>query len=37
MSYLWLETISPGLIWEELHKAWQNGADRLWILNVSAM
>ena len=34
MSYLWLETISPGLAWEELHKAYQNGVDRMWMLNV---
>ncbi len=33
-SYLWLESIAPGLMWEELHKAWQNGVDRLWMLNV---
>ncbi len=34
MSYLWTETISPGLVWEELHKAYQNGVDRMWMLNV---
>ncbi len=33
-SYLWLESISPGLVWEELHKAYQNGVDRMWMLNV---
>jgi hypothetical protein len=33
-SYLWVESTPPGLIWEELHKAWQNGAGRLWVLNV---
>ena len=33
-SYLWVESTAPGLIWEELHKAWQNDAGRLWVSNV---
>ena len=33
-SYLWVESTSPGLIWEELHKAWANDAGRLWVVNV---
>ena len=33
-SYLWVESLSPGLIWEELHKAWQDDAGRMWVLNV---
>lgn len=33
-SYLWLESTSPGQIWEEMHKAYENGTQRLWILNV---
>ncbi|MEO6996339.1 MAG: glycosyl hydrolase 115 family protein [Lacunisphaera sp.] len=34
MSYLWLSTIPPALIWEEMHKAYEHGADRIWIANV---
>ena len=33
-SYLWVESAPLGLVWEELHKAWQNDAGRLWVLNV---
>ena len=29
-----MESTAPGLIWEELHKAWQNDAGRLWVSNV---
>ena len=34
LSYLWLSTTPPALIWEEMHKAYENGADRIWIANV---
>ncbi len=34
LSYLWLCTTPPALIWEEMHKAYEHGADRLWIANV---
>ncbi|MFT3780925.1 MAG: glycosyl hydrolase 115 family protein [Nibricoccus sp.] len=34
LSYLWLCTTPPALIWEEMKKAYDYGADRLWILNV---
>lgn len=34
MSYLWLETTPPALIWEEMAKAFASGADRIWIANV---
>jgi hypothetical protein len=34
MSYLWLSTTPPALIWEEMHKAYEHGADRMWIANV---
>ncbi|HEY4246725.1 MAG TPA: glycosyl hydrolase 115 family protein [Lacunisphaera sp.] len=34
MSYLWLSTIPPALIWEEMHKAYERGTDRIWIANV---
>ncbi|HLP03477.1 MAG TPA: glycosyl hydrolase 115 family protein [Opitutaceae bacterium] len=34
LSYLWLSTTPPALIWEEMRKAYDHGADRLWIANV---
>jgi hypothetical protein len=34
LSYLWLGTTPPALIWEEMSKARDLGADRVWILNV---
>jgi hypothetical protein len=34
LSYLWLGTTPPALIWEELTKAHAHGADRIWIANV---
>jgi len=33
-SYTWINTTAPALIWEELHKAWENDASRFWIINV---
>jgi hypothetical protein len=33
-DYLWLSTTHPALIREEMIKAYQNGVDRLWVLNV---
>lgn len=33
-SHLWLNTMSPALMWEELHKAWENDARTIWVLNV---
>jgi hypothetical protein len=34
MSYLWLYTTPPALVWEEMSKAYDHGARRLWIANV---
>jgi hypothetical protein len=34
MSYLWLSTTPPALIWEEMRRSYDAGADRVWILNV---
>jgi len=34
LSYLWLATTPPGLIWEEMKRSYDAGADRIWILNV---
>src|SRR5215831_17701080 len=33
-SYTWINTTPPALMWEELHKAWENEARTLWVLNV---
>jgi len=33
-SYTWLNTTAPALMWEELHKAWENDARNLWVINV---
>ncbi|WP_289660153.1 glycosyl hydrolase 115 family protein [Flavobacterium panacagri] len=33
-DYLWLSTTQPGLIWYEMTKAYQNGAKKMWIVNV---
>ncbi|HAH55258.1 MAG TPA: hypothetical protein DCM02_08255 [Flavobacterium sp.] len=33
-SYVWLATVHPLLIWKELNRAYNTGADRLWIFNV---
>ena len=33
-SYKWLNTIPISKVWEQMHLAWQYGADRIWIVNV---
>lgn len=33
-DYLWMSTISPALMYEELRKAYDTTADRIWLLNV---
>ncbi len=33
-DYLWLSSTQPGLIWYEMSKAYQNGAQKIWIANV---
>lgn len=33
-DYLWLSSMSPSLVAFEMHKAFQFGADRLWVFNV---
>lgn len=33
-SYTWINTTAPALMWEELHKAWENNTRRLWVVNV---
>ena len=37
MSYLWLQTTHPALMWEEMTKAHQFDARQLWILNVGSI
>jgi len=34
LSYLWLDTTPPSLVWEEMKRSYDAGADRIWILNV---
>jgi hypothetical protein len=33
-SYTWINTTAPALMWEELHKAWENDARKIWVINV---
>lgn len=33
-SYTWLNTTAPALMWEEFHKAWENEARSMWVINV---
>lgn len=37
MSYLWLDSPDPSLMWEEMTKAYEFDARRLWILNVGSL
>src|SRR5581483_8481758 len=34
LSYLWLYTTPPALVWEEMTKAFDHGARTMWIANV---
>jgi hypothetical protein len=34
LSYVWLNTTPPALIWEEMSKAYAHGMQKFWILNV---
>lgn len=33
-SYRWINTVPIGKIWEQMHLAYQYGADQVWITNV---
>jgi hypothetical protein len=33
-SYKWLNVTPLPKVWEQMHLAWKNGADRLWVVNV---
>ncbi|HEY1803124.1 MAG TPA: glycosyl hydrolase 115 family protein [Terracidiphilus sp.] len=37
MSYLWLDSVDPSLMWEEMTKAYKFNARRLWMLNVGSI
>jgi hypothetical protein len=34
LSYLWLSTTPPALMWEEMTRSWDAGARQIWIVNV---
>ncbi len=34
LSHLWLSTVPPALVIEEMGRAWDQGARQLWIVNV---
>lgn len=33
-DYLWLGTFNPGLLYEQMNQAYDNGVQKIWILNV---
>ena len=33
-SYTWINSTAPALMWEEFHKAWENQARTMWVINV---
>ncbi|HEX8904318.1 MAG TPA: glycosyl hydrolase 115 family protein, partial [Longimicrobiaceae bacterium] len=33
-NYKWLNTTQIARVWEQMHLAWEHGADRIWIANV---
>jgi Glycosyl hydrolase family 115/Gylcosyl hydrolase family 115 C-terminal domain len=36
-SYKWVNTYPITKVWEQMHLAWQYGADRIWIVNVGSL
>ena len=34
LSYLWLDTMPPALIWQQMNAAYEQGARQLWVVNV---
>ncbi len=34
LSYIWLDSTPPALIWEEMSKAYDHGVRKFWMLNV---
>src|SRR5437773_2086078 len=34
LSYIWLDSTPPALIWEEMSKAYDHGMRKFWMLNV---
>jgi len=37
LSYVWLDTTPPALIWEEMSKAYEHDMRRFWMLNVGGL
>jgi hypothetical protein len=37
MSYAWLDTTPPALMWEELSKAYDHDVQKFWMLNVGGL
>jgi hypothetical protein len=33
-NYKWINTTQVSRVWEQMHLAWEQGANRLWIVNV---
>jgi hypothetical protein len=33
-NYKWINTTQVSRVWEQMHAAWRQGADRIWIVNV---
>lgn len=33
-SYTWINATAPAFMWEEFHKAWENDARTMWVINV---
>ena len=33
-NYKWINTVALTKVWEQMHLAWQYGANRLWVVNV---
>ena len=33
-NYKWLNTTQISRVWEQMHLAWEYGADRIWVVNV---
>jgi len=33
-DFLWIESVPVSLIWEEMHKAYETNAKKIWIVNV---
>lgn len=34
LAWLWFDSLPPALVWSEMHKAYEQGARRIWVFNV---